>query len=47
MLQIEAGQWVGSEIKGEAFVGNKALLDPLIVRKFMFLVITVLLDAIV
>lgn len=46
MFQIEARQWVGSEIKGETSVGNKALLD-LIVRKFMFLVITVLLDAMV
>lgn len=37
---------MGSEIKGETSVGNKALLD-LIVRKFMFLVITVLLEAMV
>lgn len=47
MLQTEAEQWVESEIEGETSIRNKGFLDPLIIGKLRFLLITVLLDVIV
>lgn len=47
MLQTEAEQWVESEIEEETSIRNKIFLDPLIIGKLRFLLITVLLDVIV